>query len=119
MPTLHIHPPHTHPHTPPRFHQAYTRSLAYDPEGAYLAAVAADGSLAIWDIQTGKQQLLRRKACPKVRPVGPAEKRPGAPGGCKRPNIVGASVTCAEDPAATRDAARRVEETRFLSDGAC
>lgn len=46
--------------------QAYTRSLAYDPEGEYLASVNADGTLNVWEIQTGKQPLCRRKACPKV-----------------------------------------------------
>lgn len=46
--------------------QAYTRSLAYDPEGAYLASVNADGTLNVWQIEDGKSQLCRRKACPKV-----------------------------------------------------
>ena len=46
--------------------QAYTRSIAYDPEGAYLATVNADGSLNVWDLASGKQQLCRKKACPKV-----------------------------------------------------
>ncbi|KAL4439932.1 hypothetical protein ABPG75_002933 [Micractinium tetrahymenae] len=45
--------------------QAYTRCLAYDPEGAYLASVNADGTLNVWEIDT-KRQLLRKKACPKV-----------------------------------------------------
>ena len=39
--------------------QAYTRSIAYDPEGAYLASVNADGSLNVWDLANGKQQLSR------------------------------------------------------------
>ena len=51
----------------PSLAQAYTRSLAYDPEGAYLAAVSGDGTLSVWEIEGGKQQLCRRKACPKVR----------------------------------------------------
>ena len=46
--------------------QAYTRSLSYDPEGAYLASVNADGTLNVWQIEDGKSQLSRRKACPKV-----------------------------------------------------
>jgi WD40 repeat protein len=48
-------------------HQAYTRSLAYDPEGKYLASANADGGLCMWEIESGKQQLHRKKACPKVR----------------------------------------------------
>ncbi len=46
--------------------QPYTRSMAYDPEGAYLASVNADGTLNVWEIESGKQLLCRRKACPKV-----------------------------------------------------
>ncbi|KAI7839202.1 hypothetical protein COHA_007091 [Chlorella ohadii] len=46
--------------------QAYTRSIAYDPEGAYIASVNGDGTLNVWEIEGGKQQLCRRKACPKV-----------------------------------------------------
>ncbi|KAI3431740.1 hypothetical protein D9Q98_004782 [Chlorella vulgaris] len=46
--------------------QAYTRSLAYDPEGKYLASANADGGLCMWEIESGKQQLHRKKACPKL-----------------------------------------------------
>lgn len=47
--------------------QAYTRSLAYDPETAYLASVNADGTLNVWAVNDGRSQLCRRKACPKAR----------------------------------------------------
>lgn len=59
--------------------QAYTRSIAYDPEGAYIASVNGDGTLNVWEIEGGKQQLCRRKACPKVgvrQPVAPPADMP-------------------------------------------
>lgn len=57
---------------PPSLHalQAYTRCLAYDPEGTYLASVNADGTLNVWEIDS-KRQLLRKKACPKVTDTAP------------------------------------------------
>ncbi|PSC69197.1 WD repeat and HMG-box DNA-binding 1 isoform B [Micractinium conductrix] len=46
--------------------QAYTRSLAWDPESVYLGSVNGDGTLNVWEVESGKQALCRRKACPKV-----------------------------------------------------
>lgn len=46
---------------------AYIRSVAYDPDLSFLAASTADGLLAVWDMQTGKQLLARKRAVPKVR----------------------------------------------------
>lgn len=53
----------------PAWVQAYTRSIAYDPEGAYVASTNGDGCLNVWEIEGGKQVLGRKKACPKVRPA--------------------------------------------------
>lgn len=44
----------------------YIRSVSLDPEGAYVAASLADGSIGIWDITSGKQEF-RKKLAPKVR----------------------------------------------------
>lgn len=44
----------------------YTRSLAYDPDGEYVASVSADGSLQLWHIG-GKAELRLSRAAPKVR----------------------------------------------------
>ena len=46
--------------------EPYTRSLAYDPDGEYVASVSADGSLQIWHI-SGKAELRLPRAAPKVR----------------------------------------------------
>lgn len=45
----------------------YTRGLAYETEGAYIASVSAAGHLQVWDIATGKAECSLRKAAPKVR----------------------------------------------------
>lgn len=45
---------------------AYIRSVAYDPDLSFLAAATADGLLAVWDMQTGKQLVARKRAVPKV-----------------------------------------------------
>lgn len=43
----------------------YTRSLAYECDGKYLASVSANGLLQIWDTTTGVASSLQ-KAAPKV-----------------------------------------------------
>ena len=53
----------------PAWVHAYTRSIGYDPEGAYVASTNGDGCLNVWEIEGGKQVLGRKKACPKVRPA--------------------------------------------------
>jgi chromosome transmission fidelity protein 4 len=44
----------------------YTRGLAYDPEGDFIAAISAQGTLTIWNIGTGKNILTKRKYCTKA-----------------------------------------------------
>lgn len=44
----------------------YTRGLAYDPEGEFIAAISAQGTLTIWNIGTGKNILTKRKYCTKA-----------------------------------------------------
>lgn len=72
---------------------AYTRGLAYDAEGTYVAAASADGTLSIWDMSNGKQAVQLKRAGPKVgkpgegvvvRGVGGrrAIAGPGTDGGC-------------------------------------
>ncbi|GAB4823682.1 hypothetical protein N2152v2_010728 [Parachlorella kessleri] len=56
--------------------QAYTRGIAYDPKGEYVASVSADGTLCVWDIATGKAELQKKMACPKVDVAAPAVSRP-------------------------------------------
>lgn len=49
--------------------EGYTRGLAMDPDGQYLAAVNADGTVTVWDMKqepTAKQEL-RKRVGPKVR----------------------------------------------------
>lgn len=46
--------------------EAYTRGLAYETEGVYIASVSAAGHLQVWDIATGKAECSLRKAAPKV-----------------------------------------------------
>lgn len=48
---------------------AYIRSVAYDPDLSFLAAATADGLLAVWDMQTGKQLVARKRAVPKVSAI--------------------------------------------------
>ena len=50
--------------------QPYTRGLAYDPEGSYVAGVSADGCLSVWEIATGKLEFNAKKVCPKVDTTG-------------------------------------------------
>lgn len=57
----------------------YTRSLAFDPEGSYLASVNADGTLNVWSLESGKQELQRKKACPKVGRKGGWKERKYTP----------------------------------------
>ncbi|KAK2080895.1 hypothetical protein QBZ16_000749 [Prototheca wickerhamii] len=52
--------------------QPYTRGLAFDPEGRYLASLAADGSLSVHDLHTGKPVLQRRGTGPKLDVLGAA-----------------------------------------------
>lgn len=59
----------------------YTRALAYETEGVYIASVSAAGHLQVWDIATGKPECSLKKAAPKV-PHGLI----GHPEG--RPNVV-------------------------------
>eukprot|EP00887_Chlorella_sp_A99_P000454 scaffold17.g454.t1 len=44
----------------------YTRGLAFDPEGAYLASANADGSLSVWSLESGKPEVQRKGVCPKL-----------------------------------------------------
>ena len=45
----------------------HSRGLAFDPEGEYIAALAASGMLQIWDVMEGKQILARKQQGPDVR----------------------------------------------------
>lgn len=87
--------------TPPPTHpvQAYTRSIAYDPEGAYIVAVGADGSLNVWEIEGGKHCLGRKKACPKV---GAAAGARGGCGGARGSHVCGAPACQPSSPPAPR-----------------
>ncbi|KAL4519312.1 hypothetical protein Ndes2437B_g05172 [Nannochloris sp. 'desiccata'] len=49
--------------------EPYTRGLAYDPESEYLAAAAADGTLTVWNMATGKAEITKKKACSKIDPM--------------------------------------------------
>ncbi len=40
--------------------EGYVRSLAFDPEGTFLAALMADGTLAIWGVKDGRVELRKR-----------------------------------------------------------
>jgi chromosome transmission fidelity protein 4 len=44
----------------------YTRGLAYDPEGEYIASVSADGCLQVWHT-SGKAELRLPRTAPKAR----------------------------------------------------
>ena len=54
----------------------YTRGLAYDPEGAYLAAASADGTFTVWNMTTGKADFTKKKACSKIDPLAPTRLLP-------------------------------------------
>ncbi|KAL6774417.1 hypothetical protein ACKKBG_A24930 [Auxenochlorella protothecoides x Auxenochlorella symbiontica] len=44
----------------------YTRGLAYDPEGVYLASMGADGNLTVWDIESGRPVFSKKGLASKV-----------------------------------------------------
>lgn len=48
----------------------YIRGLAFDPEGIYLAAVSATGTLTLYNTQSGKVVLSRKSMAAKVRGLG-------------------------------------------------
>ena len=80
-----LHPPRPSSPSCPHLAQAYTRSLAWDPESVYLGSVNGDGTLNVWEVESGKQALCRRKACPKVRrSVAGGWGGAGGVGGCGR-----------------------------------
>jgi WD40 repeat protein len=37
----------------------YVRSVSLDPEGAYVAAALADGTVGVWDVATGAQEARK------------------------------------------------------------
>jgi len=55
---------------------AYTRGLAFDPEGDYLASASADGTLTVWSMTTGKVEFVKKRACSKLDPMAPARLTP-------------------------------------------
>ncbi len=67
----------------------YTRGLAYDPEGEYIAAVSAEGCLQVWHT-SGKAELRLPRTAPKAR----------APAHAPAPRSL---------PCAAREAGRRVQ----------
>jgi chromosome transmission fidelity protein 4 len=64
--------------TLPPTSQAYTRGLAYDPEGEFVAATSADGSLAVWRVggAGSTPEYARRRACARVAPAAPRRLAP-------------------------------------------
>ena len=44
----------------------YTRALAFEQEGTYLASLSAEGHLQVWDVATGKADCNMPKSAPKV-----------------------------------------------------
>lgn len=44
----------------------YTRALAWEQEGTYVASLSADGHLQVWDIVSGKADCNMPKSAPKV-----------------------------------------------------
>jgi hypothetical protein len=42
------------------------RSLAWDPEGTFLAASLAQGTMVVWQLELGQQEM-RKRLGPKVR----------------------------------------------------
>ena len=47
----------------------HNRGLAVDPQGVFVAAVAASGLLQIWEMLDGKQVLARKRAGPEVNTI--------------------------------------------------
>lgn len=48
--------------------EGFTRGLGLDPEGQYLAAANADGTVSVWDIKQDPVKLdLKKRLGPKVR----------------------------------------------------
>lgn len=45
----------------------YTRALAFEQEGVYLASLSAEGHLQVWDVATGKADCNMPKSAPKVQ----------------------------------------------------
>ncbi len=45
----------------------YTRALAWEQEGTFVASLSADGNLQVWDIVSGKADCNMPKSAPKVR----------------------------------------------------
>ena len=56
--------------------EPYTRGLAYDPESTYLAATSADGSLTVWNMHSGKAEIVKKKACARIDPLAPERLQP-------------------------------------------
>ncbi|KDD71990.1 hypothetical protein H632_c4045p0, partial [Helicosporidium sp. ATCC 50920] len=52
---------------------AYTRGLAFDPEGAYVAVSSADGTLSVWEAASGRNMLTKKRACPRLEVGGGPE----------------------------------------------
>lgn len=46
----------------------YSRALAYDPEGTYVASLSANGHLQVWELDNGKVVCSMPKAAPRVCP---------------------------------------------------
>mmetsp|Transcript_29559 Transcript_29559/g.94836 ORF Transcript_29559/g.94836 Transcript_29559/m.94836 type:complete len:248 (-) Transcript_29559:1818-2561(-) len=44
----------------------YVKSLAYDPNGDFLASTTADGTLQVWNLDSGEVVFQKDKAAPKV-----------------------------------------------------
>ena len=51
--------------------EPYTRGLAYDKDGKYIASVSASGCVQVWDTATGAPMCKDRlkKAAPKVNHI--------------------------------------------------
>ena len=56
--------------------EPYVRGLAYDPEGEYLAATTADGTLTVWNMTSGKAEVKKKKTCARIDLLAPARLRP-------------------------------------------
>lgn len=50
----------------------YTSGVATDPEADYVASMAADGTLTIWNIATGNQEFVKKKLASKIKPASTA-----------------------------------------------
>lgn len=63
----HANPKHTHTQVIRQLRcEGYVRSVAWDPEGVYVAATLAEGSLCVFEASNGKLQARKRV----VRKVG-------------------------------------------------